>query len=182
MVGFRRPRMYNPQEEKTKQAKLFEKKIFLILLLYFSSLWPPFLLSIQTFWKRANSFWKMPTILFLFTNTSIIITYLLLFCYIPDEKKKPDLPTLLIYILLILLFLLHHNIDAFKRNDYYFAKTKTKVSNFRTKTKPHMQKFCPRKESKQIIILTSLNLLKKTVECQSKKQKITLRMQLVKVS
>ena len=36
-----------------------------------------------------------------------------------------------------------------------------KVSNFQTKTKPHMQKFCPRKESKQIIILTSLNLLNK---------------------
>lgn len=63
------------------------------------------------------NFLKKATILFLFTNTSIIITYLLLFCY--TQEKNPDLPTLLIYILLILLFLLHHNIDAFKRNDYY---------------------------------------------------------------
>lgn len=109
------------------------------------------------------NFLKKATILFLFTNTSIIITYLLLFCY--TQEKKTDLPTLLIYILLILLFLLHHNIDAFKRNDYYFAKT-NKYQIF--EQKPHMQKFCPRKESKQIIILTSLNLLKKTVECQSK--------------
>ena len=52
---------------------------------------------------------------------------------------------------------------------------------FSNKNKTHMQKFCPRKESKQIIILTSLNLLKNR-RVPIKKTKITLRMQLVKVT
>ena len=103
--------MYNPQEEK-KQAKLFEKDFSPVAL---------FLELVTTLFIINPNFLKKATILFLFTNTSIIITYLLLFCY--TQEKKTDLPTLLIYILLILLFLLHHNIDAFKRNDYYFAKT-----------------------------------------------------------
>ena len=140
--------MYNPQEEKKKQAKLFEKDFSPVAL---------FLELVTTLFIINPNFLKKTTILFLFTNTSNIITYLLLFCY--TQEKNPDLPTLLIYILLILLFLLHHNIDAFKRNDYYFAKT-NKYQIFEQKQKPHMQKFCPRKESKQIIILTSLNLLK----------------------
>ena len=87
MVGFRRPRLYNPQEEKTKNKPSFLKKIFLILLLYFSSLWPPFLLSIQTFWKRANSFWKMPTILFLF-NQYLYHYYLSIIILLHTRRKK----------------------------------------------------------------------------------------------
>jgi len=146
--------MYNPQEEKNKPS--FLKKIFL-LSLYFSSLWPPFLLSIQTFWKRANSFWKKPTILFLFINTSIIITYLLLFCYIQEKKQ---------------IFLLYLSIYYWFYSFYYITilmhlkkmittLQKQKSIKFSKKTKPHMQKFCPRKESKKLIILTSLNLLQK---------------------
>ena len=103
--------MYNPQEEKNKPS--FLKKIFL-LSLYFSSLWPPFLLSIQTFWKKPQSFFFLP----------IPLSLLLIYYYsATHKKKKTDLPTLLIYILLILLFLLHHNIDAFKRNGRICART-----------------------------------------------------------
>ena len=134
MVGFRRPRMYNPQEEKKKQAKLFEKD-FSPVALFLELVTTLFIIN-PNFLKKSQFFLKKATILFLFTNTSIIITYLLLFCYI----QKTDLPTLLIYILLILLFLLHHNIDAFKRNDYYFAKTK-KYQIFEQKQNPICKNF-----------------------------------------
>lgn len=128
MVGFRRPRCTIHKKKKNKPS--FLKKIFL-LSLYFSSLWPPFLLSIQTFWKKPQSFFFLP----------IPLSLLLIYYYsATHKKKKTDLPTLLIYILLILLFLLHHNIDAFKRNDYYFAKT-NKYQIFEQKQNPICKNF-----------------------------------------
>ena len=119
--------MYNPQEEK-KQAKLFEKDFSPVAL---------FLELVTTLFIINPNFLKKATILFLFTNTSIIITYLLLFCY--TQKNRSSYSTYL-YILLILLFLLHHNIDAFKRNDYYFAKT-NKYQIFEQKQNPICKNF-----------------------------------------
>lgn len=121
--------MYNPQEEK-KQAKLFEKDFSPVAL---------FLELVTTLFIINPNFLKKATILFLFTNTSIIITFIY-YHSATHKKKKTDLPTLLIYILLILLFLLHHNIDAFKRNDYYFAKT-NKYQIFEQKQNPICKNF-----------------------------------------
>ena len=78
--------MYNPQEEK-KQAKLFEKDFSPVAL---------FLELVTTLFIINPNFLKKATILFLFTNTSIIITYLLLFCY-TQEKNQIFLLYLSIY-------------------------------------------------------------------------------------
>ena len=136
MVGFRRPRCTIHKKKKNKPS--FLKKIFL-LSLYFSSLWPPFLLSIQTFLKRANSFWKKPQSFF-FLPIPLSLLLLSIIILLHTRNQNTDLPTLLIYILLILLFLLHHNIDAFKRNDYYFAKT-NKYQIFEQKQNPICKNF-----------------------------------------
>ena len=86
MVGFRRPRC-TIHKKKKNQAKLIEKDFSPVAL---------FLELVTTLFIINPNFLKKATILFLFTNTSIIITYLLLFCY--TQEKKTDLPTLLIYI------------------------------------------------------------------------------------
>ena len=70
--------MYNPQEEK-KQAKLFEKDFSPVAL---------FLELVTTLFIINPNFLKKATILFLFTNTSIIITYLLLFCYTQEKNRS----------------------------------------------------------------------------------------------
>lgn len=70
--------MYNPQEEK-KQAKLFEKDFSPVAL---------FLELVTTLFIINPNFLKKATILFLFTNTSIIITYLLLFCYTQKNRSS----------------------------------------------------------------------------------------------
>ena len=85
--------MYNPQEEK-KQAKLFEKD-FSPVALFLELVTTLFIIN-PNFLKKSQFFLKKATILFLFTNTSIIITYLLLFCY-THEKKQIFLPYLSIY-------------------------------------------------------------------------------------
>ena len=140
MVGFRRPRMYNPQEEKTKQAKLFEKKdfshpiaLFLELVTTLFIINPNFLKKSQFFFKKANNPFSFYQYLYHYYLSIIILLH-------TRWKKQTDLPTLIIYILLILLFLLHHNIDAFKKNDYYFAKTK-KYQIFEQKQNPICKNF-----------------------------------------
>ena len=75
MVGFRRPRCTIHKKKKNKPS--FLKKIFL-LSLYFSSLWPPFLLSIQTFWKKPQSFFFLP----------IPLSLLLIYYYSATYKKN----------------------------------------------------------------------------------------------
>ena len=145
MVGFRRPRCTIHKKKKTSQA--FWKRFFSCRSIS-RACDHPFYYRSKLFEKSHNPF----------SFYQYLYHYYLSIIILLHTRKKPDLPILLIYILLILLFLLHHNIDAFKRNDYYFAKT-NKYQIF--EQRPHMQKFCPRKESKQIIILTSLNLLKK---------------------
>ena len=76
MVGFRRPRC-TIHKKKKKQAKLFEKDFSPVAL---------FLELVTTLFIINPNFLKKATILFLFTNTSIIITYLLLFCYIQKNQ------------------------------------------------------------------------------------------------
>ena len=68
--------MYNPQEEK-KQAKLFEKDFSPVAL---------FLELVTTLFIINPNFLKKATILFLFTNTSIIITFI--YYHSATHKKK----------------------------------------------------------------------------------------------
>ena len=77
MVGFRRPRC-TIHKKKKKQAKLFEKDFSPVAL---------FLELVTTLFIINPNFLKKATILFLFTNTSIIITYLLLFCYTQEKNQ-----------------------------------------------------------------------------------------------
>ena len=92
--GIQKTKMYNPQEEK-KQAKLFEKD-FSPVALFLELVTTLFIIN-PNFLKKSQFFLKKATILFLFTNTSIIITYLLLFCYTQEEKKQIFLLYLSIY-------------------------------------------------------------------------------------
>ena len=87
MVGFRRPRC-TIHKKKKKQAKLFEKDFSPVAL---------FLELVTTLFIINPNFLKKATILFLFTNTSIIITYLLLFCYTQEKNKQIFLLYLSIY-------------------------------------------------------------------------------------
>ena len=84
--------MYNPQEEK-KQAKLFEKD-FSPVALFLELVTTLFIIN-PNFLKKSQFFLKKATILFLFTNTSIIITYLLLFCYTQEKKNRSSYSTYL---------------------------------------------------------------------------------------
>ena len=158
MVGFRRPRMYNPKKEK-KTSQAFWKRFFSSCRSISRACDHPFYYQSKLFEKEPILFEKKPqSFFFLPIPLSLLLIYLLLFCYTQEKKQ-----IFLLYLSIYYWFYSFYYITILmhlKKMTTTLQKQK-KVSNFQTKTKPHMQKFCPRKESKQIIILTSLNLLKK---------------------
>jgi hypothetical protein len=90
MVGFRRPRMYNPKKEnKTKQAKLFEKDfshpvaLFLELVTTLFIINPNFSKKSQFFLKKSHSPFSFYQYLYHY--------YLSIYYYSATHKKKKQI-------------------------------------------------------------------------------------------
>lgn len=146
--------MYNPQKRK-KQAKLFWR--FFSYRSISRACDHPFYYQSKLFEKEPILFEKSQQSFFFL---SIPLSLLLIYYYSATYKKKKQI--FLLYLSIYYWFYSFYYITILMHlKKMITTLQKQKSIKFSKKTKPHMQKFCPRKESKKLIILTSLNLLQK---------------------